>query len=60
MPRYIVKLTQTEGQTRLTIPKLLAVESGLRKAQVVEVWYTEDKIISIKEYKGAEDQDRDT
>lgn len=54
MASYIVKVTQSEGQTRITIPKVMAGETGLDKAKVVEVWKTEEHIIHIKEYHGKE------
>ena len=52
MARYIVKVTQSEGQTRITIPKMMAEETGLDKAKVVEIWLTEEKIIQLEEYHG--------
>jgi len=59
MGAYIVKLTQTEGQTRLTIPKTLAEETGLAKVLVVEVWKTEKHIIHVKEWDGEKRRNRE-
>lgn len=52
MPRYIVKVTQSEDQTRVNIPKALAAATGLDKVRVAEVWFTKGRIIHIKEYHG--------
>jgi len=37
MPRWIVKVGRYKEQVRITIPKLLAVESGLFDARLVEI-----------------------
>lgn len=58
MSRYLVKVTQTEGQTRVTIPKTIAEKTGLDKARVVEIWSTEEHIIHIMEYHGKTKEDR--
>jgi len=37
MPRWIVKVGRYNEQVRITIPKLLAVESGLFEARLAEL-----------------------
>lgn len=51
-------MTQYEGQTRVTIPKVLAALTGIDRARVVEMWFTEQRIIHIKEYHGEEQEKR--
>lgn len=47
MKKFAVKVTQTPGQTRLTIPKLVAEETGLDKAVGVTIEIMADKSIKI-------------
>ena len=57
MWRYVVKITQSKGQTRITIPRVVAVSTGLDKAKVIELLIHPDKSIKIKAYHGEEEKD---
>jgi len=55
----IVKVTHSSGQTRITIPKRIAEETGLDKAYMVEIEQGWDKTIIVKEWDGSKKRKRD-
>lgn len=59
MAIHISKVTRSKNQYRITIPKTLAIKSGIHKAKIVEIWLTEEKIIHITEYYGKSKEKRD-
>jgi len=48
MPRWIVKVSRYKDQIRITIPKALAVESGLFDARLVELGFNEANKVEVK------------
>ena len=48
MPRWIVKVSHYKDQVRITIPKALAVESGLFEAKLAEIRFTEANKVEVK------------
>jgi len=59
MYKHVVKITQYKGQTRVTIPKVIAKETGIDKAVIVIMESMKDKSIKIKEYHGKDVKKRD-
>lgn len=55
----LVKVTHSRGQTRITIPKIIAKETGLDQAYMVGIEQSEDNSIIIKEWDGRKDKKRD-
>ena len=47
MPRWIVKVGHYKDQVRITIPKALAVESGLFEAKLAEIRPTEANKVEV-------------
>lgn len=58
MSDYIVKVTKTEGQTRITIPRMLAEESHLRYIDIVKLTKIKPGVVLIEEYHGKESKKR--
>ena len=48
MPRWIVKVSHYKDQVRITIPKALAVESGLFEAKLAEIRFNESNKVEVK------------
>lgn len=57
MRRDVVKVTQTPGQTRITIPKVIAEETGLDKALIVVVESMSDRSVKIWEWFHAKEKE---
>jgi len=47
MPRWIVKVGRFKDQIRITIPKALAVESGLFEAKLAEIRFNESNKVEV-------------
>jgi len=58
MAAYIIKVTRSGGQYRVTLPKDLVRVLGLEKVRVVEIWEGEDDTIMMKEYHGKKNRER--
>lgn len=52
---YIAKVVKTKSQTRITIPRMLAEESGLRDVDVVRLVKLTKGAIRIEAYHGKKD-----
>lgn len=48
MNRKLVKITNSRGQARVCIPKVLAKETGMDKEEYAWIWKTGKKEIGIK------------
>lgn len=54
MASYQVKVSRYKGQTRITIPRKLAVDTGLDKAKIVTVFKLWKRGVGIERYSGKE------
>lgn len=52
MYSYVIKINRYKGQTRITIPKVVALLTGIDKAKVIELTVLKDKSIKIEVYHG--------
>lgn len=59
MYKIIVRVTNNKGQTRISIPKVIAKETGLKKATRALIESMEDNSIVIKEWKPGDEEKRD-
>jgi len=59
MPRWIVKVNRYKEQVRITIPKALAVESGLFEARLAEIRATEAGRLEVNAFEGDSGRDSD-
>lgn len=55
MPKWIMKLTHSRGQARLTIPKDLIDEMKWEKLQVVQIEKLSPEYIGVRGFDGSEE-----
>lgn len=59
MYKFMVRVSQTSTQTRISIPKIIAKQTGLDRATIAMIESMEDKSIVIKEWKPGNEEKRD-
>jgi len=59
MFKVLIKVSNTNNQTRISIPKLIAEETGLDKALMVVIESFDDKSIKIKEWGNVPSKETD-